>query len=780
MSFDSSNGKAAGWVCLRLLLLAVSSCLLASALSAGETGTLSGWVVSETDHEPLLGANVILRGTKTGGVTDEGGYYSIDKVKPGSYDVEFSLLGYGKLTIHGLEIGSGQDRKLTVNLREQPIVFPDVEVIEDRDSPEGLHQEVLPSVRRLKPRQIKTLPGAVEDVLRSLRAVPGVTARSDYSSQVFVRGGGPDQNLILDDGLVISSPYHVGGLISAFNPDVVEEIELIPGGFPARYGDRLSAVLEVKNREGSREGFELWNNTSIISTSAIVEGPLSGGRGSYIVTGRRTYYDLILNQIAEEDVAFPYFYDLHAKLAHDLGRADKLTLISYYSAEGFKYHQKRDEEDEIPEMWMDDLHHSGVYSLIWNHNPRPNLSLRSQYGYLFMKESFNMRGDLSLRGHVNGHRHSLNQNLIRIASPEHSLDLGWEFHHTEAEFWWEFVAPDSLKDELEPGQQSPFRPKQDDFSYDGSTNRFDIYASDRYRASERALLEYGLRFDYSDFVKEAVFSPRLNISYKIGPNTSLKGATGLFYQYPDYESFSEKGYFPETSKNSNLKVERAIHYLLGLEHYLSESWKVKTDFYLKDMSRLVVDYLDTSLVPVNEGEAVARGAELYIEKKKFDDDKLSGWLAYTLGYSKLKTPWNSYFYMTDQRHSLNLFGEYEVNDWLTFGLTWRYGSGFPYTEVVGVTPVLVLDTTGAVVDTSDWKPVWGATNGGRYPAYHRLDLRTTFSYNWLGLPWEAYIEIINAYNRKNVYTYTYNRRYTERDTIHELPLVPTFGFSVRF
>jgi outer membrane receptor for ferrienterochelin and colicin len=736
--------------------------------------------VSESDHEPLLGASVILRGTRTGSVSDSTGHYSITKIKPGSYDVEFSLLGYDKLTIHKVEIGSQQHKRLTVILKEQPLLFPDVEVTEDRGSPEGLHKEVLPSVRRLKPRQIKTLPGAVEDVLRSLQAVPGVTARSDYSSQVFVRGGGPDQNLILDDGLLISSPYHVGGLISAFNPDVVEEIELIPGGFPARYGDRLSAVLEVRNREGSREEFEFWNNTSIISTSAIVEGPLSGGRGSYIVAGRRTYYDLILNQIAEEDVAFPYFYDLHAKLAYDLNRADKLTFISYYAAEGFKYHQKRDEEEEIPEMWMDDLYHSGVYSLVWNHNPKPNLFLRSQYGLLFMKESFNMRGDMSLRGHVDGHRHSFNQSLIRVFSAKQSLDLGWEFHHTEAKFWWELVAPDSLKEKQEPGQQNPYRPKQDDFAFDGSINRFGVYASDSYEASERVLLEYGLRFDYSDFVNEAVLSPRLNLSYKIGPNTSLKGATGLFYQFPDYESFSEKGYFPETSKNSDLKAEKAIHYLLGLEHYLSESWKVKADFYLKDMSCLVVDYLDTSLVPVNEGEAVARGAELYIEKRRFNGDRLSGWLAYTLGYSKLKTPWNSYFYMTDQRHSLNLFAEYKLGSWLTLGMTWRYGSGFPYTEVVGVTPVLVFDTTGAVVDTSDWKPIWGETNGARYPAYHRLDLRTTFSYNWLGLPWEAYIEIINAYNSNNVYTYTYNRRYTERDTIHELPLVPTFGFSVHF
>jgi outer membrane receptor for ferrienterochelin and colicin len=750
--------------------------------AAGELGGVTGWVVSETDHRPLPGAGVVIGGARLGGVTDSSGYYAIERVKPGTYDVEFSLVGYQKLTIHEVKISGGEPTRLTVTLKESPIVMPPVEVVEDRDSPQALHEEVKPTVRRLDPRQIKTIPGAVEDVLRSLQAVPGVTARSDYSSQVFVRGGGPDQNLLVDDGILISNAYHIGGLISAFNPDVVEEIELIPGGFPARYGDRLSAVLEIRNREGSRESFGLQNNTSVISTSTIVEGPLWGGKGSYLVAGRRSYYDLILNQIMkEDDIAFPYFYDIHSKFAYDLDRADKLTFIGYYSEEGFKYHQERGEEDEIPEMWMDDISHSGVYSLLWNRNPRSDLSLRTQYAYLFMRENFNMRGDLRLRVFVDGYRHSLNQSLLKITSPKHTLDLGWEYHHTYAKIWWEFIAADSLDEEQEPGQSSPFRPKQDDFDYSGSINRLGTYLSDLHRVSERVLLEYGLRLDYSDFVKDLVVSPRFNISYKIAPNTSLKGATGLFYQFPDYESYSEKGYFPETSRNPDLKAEKAIHYLVGLEHFLSETWKMKLDLYLKDMSQLVVDYMDTTLIPVNEGKAVARGTELYIEKqRRSESDRLAGWLGYTLGYSKLETPWSSYFYMTDQRHNLNLFAEYDLSSKVTLGATWRYGSGFPYTAVVGVTPVPVYDSSGAVVDTSDWKPIWGVTNGARYPAYHRLDLRATFKYKWLGLPWEAYVEIINVYNRKNVYTYTYNRRYTERNTIHELPLVPTFGFNVRF
>ena len=321
---------------------------LSAAQAAAIDGAIAGRIEDSSTGTGLMGAYVLVTGTRLGAVADSSGSFSISSVPPGTYRLTAKMLGYKARIVRQVVVRSGETTSLEIDLQPQSIELATVTVVGHRRdaAPQqaGAHQ--------IEARHVVEMPGGGEDLFRSLHALPGVVARADFASQFYVRGGSPDQNLIVVDRVPVFNPYRLkllGGPVSMFNPDMVERVELLPGGFPARYGDRLAAVLVVENREGERERRHWRGGASLIDMRAFAEGPLPGSRrnGSWTAATRRTWYDQLLNRLDSlpKGTVLPFFRDYQAKLVYDLGPEQKLHLNVLNSHEGALLKDLDAEED---------------------------------------------------------------------------------------------------------------------------------------------------------------------------------------------------------------------------------------------------------------------------------------------------------------------------------------------------------------------------------------------------------------------------------------------------
>ena len=314
----------------------LSVLLFISSLSFAQTGGLSGKV--SDINGPIPSANIFFVDTKIGTSTDVNGKYRIQNIKSGDYEVRFSAVGY-ETKVLDVTILPDQNTELNIELRETVIEIQSVEVTGMKLQEQS---DTRTSLIDLNPKNAKILPGAAEDVLRTLQSLPGVLAPNDFSSQLVVRGSGPDQNLIIMDDVEIFNPYRLYGVVSMFNPDAVSDVNLISGGFPAKYGDRLSAVLDVTNREGDvNRNLKGSINASIIDANIVLEGKNPFNlKGSWLVNSRRTYYDLVIEPfvksagLVDDNTSFPNFYDFQTKLVFGPFNGHKFLLNGIISRDG--------------------------------------------------------------------------------------------------------------------------------------------------------------------------------------------------------------------------------------------------------------------------------------------------------------------------------------------------------------------------------------------------------------------------------------------------------------
>ncbi len=354
---------------LKLFLLA----FIISGISFAQTGSLKGRI---TDGEsPIPFVNVIILDTGFGVGSDSDGYYIIRGIPSGEYKVRFTAVGWESQTFD-IPIVTDRTMELNVVLTEKAIEVGTVEVtgshIQDK-------RDTRTSLIDLEPRSAKILPGAAEDVFRTLQALPGVLAPNDFSSQLIVRGSGPDQNLIIIDDIEVFNPYRLYGVVSMFNPDAVADVNLVTGGFPAKYGDRLSAVLDVTNREGiTSRGFGGSLNASIVSANLVLEGRNPFGlRGSWLFNSRRTYYDLIIEPfvksagLVDENTTFPNFYDFQGKLVIGPYAGHKILLSGIISRDGVDV--VSGEERNTPDsIGVFNVTRNDLAGISWHYSPNKN------------------------------------------------------------------------------------------------------------------------------------------------------------------------------------------------------------------------------------------------------------------------------------------------------------------------------------------------------------------------------------------------------------------------
>ncbi|MBI4535588.1 MAG: carboxypeptidase-like regulatory domain-containing protein, partial [Ignavibacteriae bacterium] len=337
------------------------------------SGKVSGRAVGKESGQPLPFTSITILGTQLGAMCNENGEFTVSSVPPGRYTVVGRLVGYEEWIQPDVIVEQGRITSITLLMVESAIPLEEVRITAERVKRQ---EDVRPSVLSVAPVRAKTLAGVGEDVLRTLQALPGVLAPNDFSSQLVIRGSGPDQNLIIMDDIEVFNPYRLYGIISMFNPETVTDISLMTGGFPAKYGDRLSAVLDVTNREGDKSsGMKGSLNASISNANLVLNGHSPFGiNGSYMLSARRTYYDLILGPIAKNnglvsgDVAFPNFTDFQTKLVFEPSPTNKIILNSIASRDGVDLiaGPERSEPDSVN---VEDVTRNDVVGLAWHHFP---------------------------------------------------------------------------------------------------------------------------------------------------------------------------------------------------------------------------------------------------------------------------------------------------------------------------------------------------------------------------------------------------------------------------
>ncbi len=822
--------------------------MLAAALAprAFAAGTLTGKVFVEDDR-PAVGATVALEGTRFGAAVDVDGEFALSGLPDGLYTVRVRLVGYRQTSPVEVRITTGNTAAVVLRLQQDLIEISGVEVTGSRRL--GA-EDVRASVTKLLPKESKMLPGAGEDVLRSLQALPGVASVNDFSSQLVVRGSGPDQNLILIDGFEVINPYRLYGFISMFNPETVSDISLQTGGFAAQYGDRLSAVLDVQNRDGKSDvsiGGKI--NTSLTNMNAILEGRLPLGSGSYLFSVRRTYYDLILGPVLRSanlvkgDVALPNFTDFQGKLGLALGQENRLIFNGVTSRDGVDL-VSGDDRPTPDSVNVFDESHNSLLGVTWQYNPSKAFISQTRISWYrntgtgsfdgtFVDPAQNT-GELE-RGDTVGVRFlsfgvayeyrytktSLTQQFL-TRTGAHLLEFGAGVDMLRTDFTRFFDIDQSFLDFVESVGQSVPTNATENVTY----NRYNVFFQDKIAIGGRLFVQPGLRLDYYPVLgTQAYLSPRLNVSFKIDELSTLRAAYGVYYQSPGMEKldFRSRVVFNDTYF-STLRAERADHYVLGMDRMVTPEWQVKLEGYYKRFRDLVAGEKlqgsswqstlsgadayspgawttplrvpDDSLTnrPVNDAVGESYGFEFMLQKiRTLPSDRFTGWVSYALAFAErdrdgLVTP-----FLFDQRHAVNVVGNYRFAERWDVGARFTLRSGRPYQMATGVKPRVVVaelngvETPGVQVDGSG-KAVLDVdyeqeTLSGRQNLYHALDIRVTTYPRWWGLDWSVYLDIQNVYNRENeqaVRYYIDDGASLQRRPVYGIPIFPSLGLSLAF
>jgi len=720
--------------------------------------------VVRSDGEKLVGAVVQLPDLKRGVLTDINGSFSISGLSEGEYTVQISMLGFETKTLRAAKAHK-DGPPLDVNLQDSPLALDAVEVVSETER--RPQDDTRVSVMQLKPREAKFLPGAGEDVMRSLQSLPGVVAPNDFSSQLIIRGSGPDQNLIVMDGIEVFNPYRLYGAISMFNPETVSDISLISGGFPAKYGDRLSAVLDIGNRSGRGDRPLHANvNLSVTNANIVLEGANPANvPGSWLLSTRRTYYDLILGPIARRnglvdgDAAFPNFRDLQAKIAFGPFSKHRFTFNAVASRDGVDIVSGRERTSPDSVSVFNTLYNT-IFGAGWIYAPSDkffnSLSI-SWYGNegetsfdgsildaILNREDFTGSQNDSLRALARLFGLSFDNTfrfrklgikesaLLRLDN--HALEFGAGWDHITTELFFSLKIDPEFRRVIETNPRASAL--IDNTTQNLAYNKLHAYVQDRITVGGRWNFHPGVRFDYYDIVDAAVISPRLSISYAWDPITTLRASTGLYYQSPGYEKiFDQNRFFDFKEENlAGLKPERALHAVLGIERWLDEGWLMKTEVYYKSFADLIVQaksitqrwrsdpvpggdprseggwsepYLALSdsltTTPVNDATGDAYGFEFMLEKRNATgNDRLSGWVGYALSWAQRYRDGVRIPFDFDQRHTANIVATYRFFPWLEAGMFWRLGSNFPYTEPLGVRP-RILSEDGNPVFSKDFQ-----------------------------------------------------------------------------
>ncbi|RMG26849.1 MAG: TonB-dependent receptor [Bacteroidetes bacterium] len=749
---------------------------------AQQSVTLSGYVKVAESGESLIGATVAAPQLGLGTYTNAYGFYTLNlPLLTDSIRVQYRYVGFEKKDTLLL---LSRDTKLNIELRSSELTLEEVEIVANSYAEQVNSTEM--SVSRISMGEAKMLPalfGEV-DIIKSLQLKPGVSAGSEGSSGIFVRGGGPDQNLVLLDGSTVYNPSHLFGFFSTFNSDAVKDVKLHKGGFPAEYGGRLSSVIDVKMNEGNKKKFAATGGLGLIASRLTLEGPLKKDKASFMLSGRRTYVDIftrLINKANEDNPDFDlipdyFFYDLNAKTNYELGENDQLFLSGYLGRDQFNFD---DGQFNFQFFWGN----SNV-NFRWNHIFGPRMFMNTTTSFSDYRYEIANRFDVfSFRLGSQIRDYSLRADVAYLPNNRHSIRFGAQgIYHR-------FIV----------GRLQGGAADDTTFSFSGGStfyaSELGAYLSDDIELNKRTRVHLGLR--WSGFNHKNTFyqglEPRFSIRYSLGENMSLKASYARMQQYLHLVSSSGAAlptdvWYPSTA---GVRPQRSDQLAAGLNLMLGKSFLLSNEVYYKWLKRQI-DFKDGANLFVNNeletefvfGDGWSYGNELYLEKK---DGRLRGWLGYTLSWSWRRfdaiSEGRKFPPRNDKRHDISLVLMYDLNARLSLSMAWEYRSGNAISLPKG--RFVMLGPEGGVPVVV---PIFTERNGFRMPPYHKMDV---------GLVWKFFpkwgksdltFSVYNAYNRRNPYFIFFETKTDENEVpiafqarqVALFPAIPSITYNFRF
>ena len=799
------------------------------AINAQQTSTISGFVRDNATGEPLSYVNVfvVIGDSYKGSATNQDGYYVISSLFPGKYNVNASIIGY-KMTTNKVTLASDEKLRLDFRLNVSALEGQEVNVSAERIK---FQQSIESSQISLDLREINTVPGFIEaDVFRTLQMLPGVQSGGDFSSALYVRGSTPDQNLIMLDGITIYNPYHLGGIFSTFNTDAIKEADFHAGGFPARYGGRMGAILNVINREGNTEKITGSGNISLVTGKALIEGPLpkwKGIKGSWLLSGRRTYFDQFINLVTGTKGQFPYFfYDYQFKTNLDINQNHRLTYTRFYGDDILRFSSSDQSSNNIGGTskntygvdWPWGNHTNG---LTWRWIVSPSIVAKtflssSRYRYDFdfyfdIKETYidndstfqnNLAFDVVYKDIIKDR--TLETEIIWKANDIHTVTSGFQIKNINFELVNKFIITTL---------DTTFTEKPLDMR--NKTRELAAYIQDKWSVTNNLKLQGGLRLAHYNLHDTLYVEPRIGMKYNFSSDMSFKINWGRYHQFlitandPD-ENFRLIDLWLGVPEDKPASV--SDHTILGFEYFSPDDILFRVETYYKDFDNLLSlkqedvytenedDVQTTTMNEFWDTDAYAYGLELLAKKTS---GKFKGWIGYTYAKTFNYTPPNGWYAPNhDRTHTLNIVSTIELPKWVSDNLEMNASltasSGNPYTPIKGRSYDWNQELNGARDEDQAINLEWKLSNkylvdeknSDRYPPYFRFDLGLTRKnrrlFKW---KYDSYFQIINITNHKNALSYTYrtntdqsvgNRGVVERAAINTFPFMIFTGVQFEF
>jgi len=726
--------------------------------------TISGYIKDASSGETLIGVNIFIRELQNGTTSNVYGFYSLS-IPPGTYNLEFSYLGFEKQV---QTIKLDKNTKLDIEMQEEGLALEEVVVIAEREDNNVSNSEM--SVNKMNIQTIQKLPALLGevDVIRSIQLLPGVTTVGEGASGFNVRGGSIDQNLMLLDEAPVYNSSHLFGFFSVYNPDAVKDVKLYKGGIPARYGGRLSSILDVRMKEGNNKRFSGSGGIGFIFSRLALEGPIIADKASFIVAARRSYIDILAGPFLSDDLKDTRlnFYDLTLKANYKINENNRIFLSGYLGRDVFGF--------------------GGGQGFNWG-----NATTTLRWNHLFSDKLFSnftafySNYDYELKfGEDSSNRFDWNAKIINYS--------------LKPEFSW-YLNPDNLITFGGQGIAYVFEPGNAIGVSEGESS--DISLDNKYAIEASVFLEneqtinsnlsfhYGLRFSYFNYtgkgrayefeegtpgIRRAPVSfeefdqwesiqtynnlePRASVKYQLNNSSSLKASYNRMAQYLHLVSNTTASTPVDvwTPSTNNIKPQIADQVALGyFKNFKDNTFVTSTEVYYKRFDNMV-EYIDGADILLNEflegdlliGKGRAYGLEVQIEKKK---GKLTGWLSYTLARTERqvdginKNEW--YASRFDQTHNFSSTLFYDLNKKWSFSANFVLNSGTPATF-----PTSRFEQQGFIIPNNSNR----TRNNLRIPVYHRLDLSATLQNKQKeGKRWKSFwvFSIYNVYARRNPFS----------------------------
>jgi len=767
--------------------------------SAQNKYTLNGYVRDSLSRETLIGATLQVKELSRGVSTNQYGYFSLT-IPEGEYTLIVSFVGYFPVE---QKIKLNADQELNLYLFSKSSLSQEIVISakkRDANVKNAQMGQIDLSMNRM--RSVPVIFGEI-DPLKTLQLFPGVSNAGEGNSGLYVRGGGPDQNLILLDDAVVYNTGHLFGFFSIFNGDAIKNISLIKGGMPAQYGGRLSSVLDISMKDGNMNKFQAEGGIGSIASRLAIQGPIVKDKSSFMISGRRTYIDQLVKPFIKKGSQFYgsgyYFYDLNAKFNYKFSNKDRLYISGYFGRDVFDFvNNQRQFDVNIP--WG-----NSTMTARWNHVFNKKLFMNTTFvynDYDFALGALQNNFNFSLKSGIRDL--SFKSDLDYYLTPEHKLKYGLQYTYHR-------FSPSIIS-----GQQDSvvFNPNNSQLKY---AREMSAYIQDDWEISERLKMNYGLRWSgfqqvgpYTNYTTDNFgnrldsatykkgdpikfyhgLEPRATLRYSIDDETSIKGSISRNRQYIHLVSNAGTTLPTDVWVPSTFRVKPQLswQYAAGIfKNFKDNTYETSIEVYYKSMKNQIEyreGYTPSIKDPEEEfvfGDGWSYGTEFFFNKTK---GRFTGWIGYTLAWSWRKFPdlnkGNKYPAKFDRRHDLSVVGIYELNSKWKLSTVFVYASG----NAASLPEKFYLIEGVLTQQYSD-------INKYRLPSYHRLDISATYTpvpkkQRKVTSSWN--FSIYNVYSRKNPYFFYFDQTGSAFDgslqvqakQVSLFPVIPSVTYNFKF